>query len=210
MLYGDASYTLKTGLGINPLVGAQFMREWNSNSLLNSSLGASAVNGVQGNSVNSTAWGVQAGFNYEILPSFLGQGQLTWSYNEILAHAGNVGGGAIVSPYTVGYATDPLYTTSMIRGLVEMGPGTGWKVKWTQNLLHKQFLLMAAFARYHTYYKGNSNDAYVDLTYFPGGMFKGFSIRDRVEVANGGIASSPLNPGNKPFVYNRVMLTYAF
>ncbi|MEB8536893.1 hypothetical protein OW565_11945, partial [Acidithiobacillus ferriphilus] len=138
------------------------------------------------------------------------------SYNEILAHPGAVGGGAIISPYTVGYATDPLYTTSMIRGLVELGPGSGWKVKWTQNLFDKRFLLMAALAQYHTYYNGTSDDTYVDLTYFAPGKFKGLSIRDRVEVANGLDAYNGLqgngigfNRGHS-FIYNRVMLTYAF
>jgi hypothetical protein len=75
---------------------------------------------------------------------------------------------------------------------------------------------MAAFAQYHTYYNGVSNDAYVDLTYFVPGRFKGLSIRDRVEVANGLNAYNGLQPNgagfNKghSFIYNRVMLTYAF
>ena len=211
MFYGSGSYTLKTATGIDPLVGAQFVREWENNSLLNSRMGAQPVDNIIGNTVNGSAWGVQVGANFDIVPTILGKGQFTWSYNEIIPHLGAIGGGAIVSPYTIGYATDPLYTTSMIRGLVEMGPGDGWKVKWIQNILHKQFLWMAAFARYHTYYSGNSNDVYVDLTYFPAGMFKGLSIRDRMEVANGGLVhDAPLNPGNKTFVYNRVMLTYLF
>ena len=211
MFYSSGSYTLRTATGIDPLVGVQFVREWENNSLLNSSLGAQGVDNIIGNTVNSSAWGIQVGANFDIAPSIFGKGQLTWSYNEIVPHIGAIGGGAIVSPYTIGYATDPLYTTSMIRGLVEMGPGNGWKVKWIQNILHKQFLLMTAFARYHTYYNGNSNDAYMDLTYFPGGMLKGLSVRDRMEVANGGLVhDAPLNPHNKTFVYNRVMLTYMF
>ncbi len=212
MFYGSAQYTLKTATGIvDPLVGVQFVREWESNSLLNAGAGAQPVDNVIGDTVNSSAWGVQVGANFDIAPTILGKGQFTWSYNGIVPHVGAIGGGAIVSPYTIGYATDPLYTTSMIRGLVEMGPGDGWKVKWIQNILHKQFLWMAAFARYHTYYSGNSNDVYVDLTYFPGGMFKGLSVRDRMEVANGGLVhDTPLNPGNKTFIYNRVMLTYMF
>ncbi|MCL5980427.1 MAG: hypothetical protein M1488_07100, partial [Gammaproteobacteria bacterium] len=62
-----------------------------------------------------------------------------------------------------------------------------------------------AFARYHTYYSGNSNDTYLDVTYFPPGMVKGLSIRDRMEVSNGAV-----NPGGRFFVYNRVMLAYRF
>jgi hypothetical protein len=66
---------------------------------------------------------------------------------------------------------------------------------------------MAAFARYHTYLHGSGNDTYLDITYFPKGSLKGLSIRDRVEVNNGG---QYLAPNNRSFVYNRVMLTYQF
>lgn len=213
-IYADVNYTLKTGSGLDPFVAAQFNREWQNQSLLD----GSKINNspIAATSVNSTAWGAQVGLNYAAFSHALGNGQLAWSYNEILAQPGAVGGGAIISPYTAGYATDPLYTTSMIRGLVELGPGSGWKVKWTQNLFDKRFLLMAAFAQYHTYYNGTSNDTYVDLTYFAPGMFKGLSIRDRVEVANGLNAyngfqgnGAGFNKGHS-FIYNRVMLTYAF
>jgi hypothetical protein len=193
MFYGDANYTLKTGTGFNPFVGGQFVREYDSHSLL-------------GN-VNATAYGLIGGVHYQ---TGIGAGTLSFAYNAINPHgAAAYGHGAIVSPYTIGYATDPLYTTSMIRGLVETGPGNAWKVKVAQHF-NKEFLLLAAFAEYHTYYFGNSNDAYLDLTYFPGADFKdlkGLSIRDRVEISNGGIG---LNPGNQSFIYNRVMLTYLF
>ncbi len=206
IFYGDAQYTLKTGMGVDPFLGGQINREWDSQSLLNTSLGASAINRFKGNGVNSTAWGVIGGIDYDLKNPILGKGQLAASYNEILYHPGAVGGGAIISPYTVGYATDPLYTTSMIRGLVELGPGHGWKIKWTQNFLNKQFLFMAAYAQYQLQTLGQANDIYGDLTYFPQGFLKGLSIRDRVEVAHGG--GLPNNTGY--FIYNRVMLTYDF
>ncbi|WP_170153476.1 hypothetical protein [Acidithiobacillus sulfuriphilus] len=47
----------------------------------------------------------------------------------------------------------------------------------------------------------------MDISYFPKGSLKGLSIRDRVEVNNGG---QYLAPNNRSFVYNRVMLTYQF
>ncbi len=212
--YGDANYTVKTGTDFDPFIAAQIMRQWSNSSLLD---GTKINNSsIPATSVNNTSWGVQVGLNYSAFSNVIGKGQLAWSYNEILPHTGAVGGGAIVSPYTVGLATDPLYTTSMIRGLVELGPGNAWKVKWTQNLLDKSILLMAAFARYHTYFQGASNNTYLDVTYFLPGMFKGFSVRDRVEVSNGLCAyNGCLGNGagfNKShsFIYNRVMLTYTF
>jgi hypothetical protein len=45
-------------------------------------------------------------------------------YNKVEQETGSaIGDGSIISPFTASYATDPLYTTSMIRGLVEAGPG---------------------------------------------------------------------------------------
>ncbi len=206
MFYGNASYTLKTGLGIDPLVGVQFMREWDNNSLLN---GTNPDGGLspKGSSVNNTTWGVQAGFNYDLMPSVLGKGQLTWSYNQMLNHPSAIGGGAAISPFTVGYATDPLYTTDMIRGLVETGPGNAWKVKLTQNLLHKEFLFIAAVGKIDSYYNGNSTYTYADLTYFPR-FLKGFSIRNRTELSTGNVNAQ--NGSGNSFIYERLMLTYAF
>ncbi len=206
MFYGDADYTLKTGSVLDPFVGGQFMREWEANSFLNSSLGAGKIDGSAGNGVSSSAWGVQAGVKYDLDNAVLGKGELSWAYNQINYQAGAVGAGAIVSPYTVGYATDPLYTTSMIRGLVEMGPGNGWKVKWTQHFLSNQFQFSTAYASYHLHSLGNANDIYADLIYFPKGFFKGISVRDRVEVAHGDLSAAQ----GGYFIYNRVMLTYAF
>ena len=49
------------------------------------------------------------------------------------------------------------------------------------------------------------------ITEFTYPMLKGLSVRDRMEVANGGLVHDALlNPHNKTFVYNRVMLTYMF
>lgn len=204
MFYGDAAYTFKTGAGINPFIGAQVVREWDASSRLNgSNVGVGTIDGFKGNGVNSTVWGVKAGFDYDGGNAFLGKGAFTAAYNQIEYHPGAIGGGAVISPYTVGYATDPLYTTSMIRGLVEMGPGSGWKIGVAQHLLGNQFLFQTAYAQYHLQNAGYANDIYGDLTYFPQGFLKGLSIRDRVEVAHGDLSTGY-------FIYNRVMLTYDF
>jgi len=211
MFYTDASYTLKTGTGFDPFIGAQFVREWlGNNAFSQSGVGLSyPVSPNQGNyAVDSTAYGVQIGINTPSFGRIVNNGQVFLAYNAINPHAGTLGGGAIISPYTVGVVWDPLYTSSMIRGLVETGPGQAWKVKWTQNLFAKHILLMAAFARYHTYFSGVSNDTYMDLTYFPGGDLKGLSIRDRVEVSNGSLQNP--GAGKYSFIYNRVQLQYDF
>lgn len=212
MAYGDTSYALPLTGSVEPFVAGQFLREWNGNSLLNTNRSGNAVDGYKGNGVNATAYGFQVGIGYALNRPLLGKGTIALSYNGIPAHAGSIGDGTVVSPYTVGYATDPLYTTAMIRGLVELGPGDGKKIAITQHMLNNHVLAVIAFSRFDTKLNGNSNDAYVDLTYAFGKRLKGLSIRDRMEISN---ASYQFNNGaanNKghPFIYNRVMLQYKF
>ena len=199
MGYLEGSYTLKTGTGFDPFVGAQYVDESGSaNNFLVSN--SAALFGVPGTSVKSRVWGVTGGV---IIPN----GRIDLGYNKVGSEAGAVGGGAIISPYTAAYATDPLYTTSMIRGLVEMGPGHAWKAKVTYNLL-KNLQVIAAYAKYTTQYRGNSHDVYFDVIYNLGGYLKGLTLRNRWERSTGG--ANGLNPGNGSFTYNRVMIAYKF
>lgn len=207
MLHADVNYHYQNESGVEPYVEGQFVHEWEANSLLNSNAGylTNQIDGFTGNSVKTFAWGVRTGVNYDVGGSTLGEGNLSWAFNKIDYNAGAVGGGAIVSPYTNGYATDPLYTTSMIRGLVEMGPGNAWKVSWTQHLWDKRFRFTLSYADYHLQRAGGANDEYLDLVYSPKGVLEGLSIRDRLEVAHGNLG---VHKGH--FLYNRVMLTYSF
>ena len=198
MGYLEGSYTFKTGTGFDPFVGAQYVDESGSgNNFLVTN--HTALFGVAGSRVKSKVWGVTGGV---IIP----HGRIDLGYNKVGSESGAVGGGAIISPYTAAYATDPLYTTSMIRGLVEMGPGHAWKAKVTYNVL-QNFQVIAAYAKYTTQYRGNSHDVYLDLIYNLDGYLKGLTLRNRWERSSGGWN---LNPGNKPFTYNRVMISYAF
>jgi len=212
MFYGDASYTLDTGTALNPFIGGQFLRDWDGDSLLNADRFGTAIDGVKGNGVNATAFGLQVGLNYVLNSPGLGAGNIALSYNDVPEHRGSIGDGAIVSPYTVGYATDPLYTTALIRGLVELGPGDAKRIALTQHLFGDRIAAVVAFSRFDTKLNGGSNDTYLDLTYFPSGKFKGLSIRDRMEVSNASFEFNNGATGNKgdSFVYNRIMLQYDF
>ncbi|MDD2878109.1 MAG: OprD family outer membrane porin [Acidiphilium sp.] len=212
MAYGDASYTLNTGTAVKPFIGGQFLRETDSNSLLNVDRQGTAIDGYKGNGVDATAWGLQTGLDYVISHGIFGDGNIALSYNNLPYHQGAVGGGAIVSPFTVGYATDPLYTTATLRGLVELGPGDAAKIALTQNMFGDHVVAVVAFARFNTKLEGHNNEVDADLTYAPGGRFKGLSIRDRLEVSNASYIYNNGATGNRghSFVYNRVMLQYTF
>ena len=199
MGYVDGSYTFKTGTGFDPFVAAQYVTETggSNNTLVQTN---TKLFGVAGNNVKSRAWGADVGV---AIPN----GRFDVSYNKISQQAGAVGDGALISPYTAAYATDPLYTTSMIRGLVEQGPGHAWKAKAAYNFFDNKLQLVAAYAKYTTDLRGNSHDVYFDIIYNLDGYLKGLSLRNRWERSVGG---SGLNPGNQSFTYNRLMISYKF
>ncbi|WP_426663948.1 hypothetical protein [Rhodanobacter aciditrophus] len=199
MAYADGSYTFRTGSGLDPFVAAQYVRE---RAGAGSTLAQSQAKlfGVAGSKVGSRAWGADVGVH-------IPHGGFDLSWNRIARRDGAVGDGGLVSPYTAGWASDPLYTTSMIRGLVEQGPGRAWKARFVYGLLDERLQLAAAYAKYDTARSGRSHDVYFDTAYNFDGRLQGLSLRNRWERSIGGIG---LNPGNRPFVYDRVMIAYRF
>ncbi|MCK9187727.1 OprD family outer membrane porin [Acidithiobacillus sp.] len=201
MFYWSGHYALPTAFVLKPFVDAQFTRGWGAGEAFART--DTTLFGQPGQGVNSTNWGVKAGFQFP-------NGSLWWGYDATLHHAHALGGGAIISPYTVGYTADPLYVDSMIQGLVGVGPGHGWRVRAAYWVWHKQVQLTAGFSQFTTYFLGNSNWTHFNVSYFPQGMFKGLCLRDQVEVGNGGAAGLFPGSGQHSFVYNRVMMIYQF
>lgn len=197
MLYAQADETLPLTSPVKPFVGAQVVREWGSSNIFADTRthffgqpGTSADNLTLGGIAGLKAYGASLSVAYDRLQS---------------EGAGALGGGVLISPYTASYATDPLYTSSMIRGMVELGPGSSWKVTASEQAFQNQLTLTASFAEYHTDFNGKDSEAYFDVIYLPPGWLKGLSLRNRVEVANGRV-----NPGKRHFVYNRLIVAYSF
>jgi hypothetical protein len=197
MLYGQADETLALDSPVKPFAGAQAVREWGGSTVFTATgthlfgqPGTSAGNLTLGGVVGLKAYGAT----------------LSVSYDHLQAEgSGALGGGALISPYTASFATDPLYTSSMIRGMVELGPGNAWKVAASGQAFHDELTLMASFAEYRTSFNGNDSETYFDVIYLPPGWLKGLSLRNRLEIGNGRV-----NPGKRHFVYNRLMVTYSF
>jgi hypothetical protein len=198
--YAVGSYVFETGSGFDPVIGAQYLTQDYGADNRFTETGAKLF-GVGGDHVKSRVIGGDLGV---VIPN----GRFDIFYNKVAHEDGAVGGGALLSPYTTNYGTDPLFTTSMIRGLVEAGPGRAWKGKFTYDLFDKKLELTAAYAKYMTYYRGDSHDLYFDVIYHLDGYLKGLTLRDRWELSNGGVDN--LNPTNQTFVYNRVMIDYKF
>lgn len=174
---------------LRPLIGAQYVRETGS--------GAQYLGPV-----NATVYGAVIGVRRH-------KDQLTVGYNDLPAHAGAFGHGDVVSPYTTGYATDPLYTTSMIQGMVDRKTsGHAIKVTATAFFLRHRLRVIASFANYFNavyagYNAARTDETDVDITYFLSGAWQGLSVRDRIGIANH-------IPVVKHFLYNRVMVEYDF
>ncbi|WP_333677449.1 hypothetical protein [Dyella sp.] len=198
--FAMGSYVFDTGSGFNPVVGAQYLaQDYGADNRFTET--GTRLFGIAGNHVKSRVVGGDVGV---VIP----HGRFDLFYNKVAHEEGAAGGGALISPFTTNYASDPLYTTSMIRGLIESGPGHAWKGKFTYDLIDKKLELATAYAKYFTYYRGNSHDLYVDVIYHLDGVLKGLTLRNRWELSNGGINN--LNPTNKAFVYNRLMIDYKF
>jgi hypothetical protein len=197
LVYAQVDANLPTALAVKPFAGVQAVREWGGSNVFEKT--GTKLFGQPGLGVSAFAVGGILGVRFD-------DASLSAAYDRLQPEgAGALGGGALISPYTESFATDPLYTTSMIRGLVELGPGSSWKFTASKTALHKRLALTASFATYHTTFNGNVSETYFDVIYKPPGWIKGLSLRNRLEISNGHV-----NPGGGYFIYNRVMLAYAF
>ena len=197
LVYAQVNDTLTTEMSVKPFAGLQAVREWGGSNVFERT--GTRLFGQPGMAVSAFAFGGILGIKFD-------GASLSAAYDRLQPEGtGVLGGGALVSPYTESFATDPLYTTSMIRGMVELGPGSSWKLTASKTAFQKHLEFTASFAEYQSNYNGNDRETYFDVIYKPQGWIKGLSLRDRLEYSNGRV-----NPGGSYFMYNRVMLAYAF
>jgi len=197
MLYAQAQETLPLASPVKPFAGAQAVREWGGSNIFAAT--GTHFFGQPGTSVDNLTLGGVAG-----LKAY--GATLSVAYDRLESRGADaLGGGVLISPYTASYATDPLFTSSMIRGMVELGPGSSWKVAASEQAFGKELTVTASFAEYRTDFSGNDSETYFDVIYLPPGWLQGLSLRNRLEVGNGRV-----NPGKRHFVYNRLMVAYSF
>ena len=94
--------------------------------------------------ISSNFAGLQGTFNYSWF-------SLNVAYNNVWGPDSAYGNGAIVSPYTYGFATDPLYTTPYMAGLADLGTaGNAYRVSPTFNLLNGNLSIAPAYTIFNT------------------------------------------------------------
>ncbi len=190
MAYGSGSLHLSLQGTDFLIIGIQGLREWSQNS---TSLGVP---------VASSAYGAEVGLGFSA-------SRLILSYDRIPRAVTGFRNGGVVSPYTSGYATDPLYTTSMTAGLVEKGPGQALKLAWIQFFEHSFRVILSEAGYWTTPAYPNTHETDIDVTWFAGGPWRGLSIRNRLGIVTG-INGQYGTPDLGTFLYERLMLQYRF
>lgn len=109
-------------------------------------------------SINATYFGAQASLNYE----WFG---LALAANSVMGPTNSYLGGAIVSPYTYEIATDPLYTTSYMAGLVEKAAGSAIKITPSFNFMNNNLTFAPSYAYYSTVAVPSSQEYDLVITY---------------------------------------------
>ncbi|MFN8770964.1 MAG: hypothetical protein ACK5Z5_04335 [Neisseriaceae bacterium] len=96
-----------------------------------------------GDSVNSNMLGIQLEIDYKIVG-------LQLAYNNIWGPNNGYYNGNIISPYTYQIATDPLYTTGWMIGMIEKSAGQAYKIATPLNLLNNQLTIIPSYQYYST------------------------------------------------------------
>jgi hypothetical protein len=109
-------------------------------------------------SINSTYFGAQASFNYD----WFG---LALAMNSVMGPSNSYLGGNIVSPYTYEIATDPLYTTSYMMGMVEKAAGSAFKVTPSFSFMDNSLTFAPSAAYYSTVDIPSSQEYDMIITY---------------------------------------------
>ena len=225
LLWIDANYRWKTGTDFTPLFGFQFAQQNpDGANYLQNSCPLSPSNCY---AANTQAYGALVGMDTPWI-------QFTAAYNNIQAKQNTFQNGNLVSPYSWGYSTDPLYTTQMINGLIEKNTaGQAWKIAGTSWVMEKQIKVLLSYAQYYlagnnntggfygtanqgknasgngwaqtSYLNGTSNETDVDVTYF----FAKNTMWDGLSVRNRlGVAQGNGSRGHD--WYERFQIQYQF
>jgi hypothetical protein len=192
LIYADSNLKLKASDKLGFEIGVQGALQFGSDQNILSNNGLA-------NNINSNMLGLQLTMNYDWLELKLG-------YNNIWGPNDSFEGGNIVSPYTYSLATDPLYTTSWMLGLIDKSAGQAYKIAPTVKFLDDALEIGVSAARYNTVIMPASNEYDITFNYnVP--QIKGFTI-----FAGYGYIVQPLdsesNGGNN--FEGQIMLSYLY
>ncbi|GAC1304732.1 MAG: hypothetical protein NVS2B3_00750 [Vulcanimicrobiaceae bacterium] len=125
---------------------------------------------------------------------------------------GTFASGSIVSPYSDGYVTDPLFTAGLTTGVVETRSARAFKFglyyasedKHLAFYATRQYYEHVGFDQRNTQYETDADVIY-NFNKVGKGPYKGLSLRERYGVRN-----QPFIKANPSFDYVRTQLQYSF
>ncbi|EQD76678.1 outer membrane porin [mine drainage metagenome] len=190
MVYGTGALTLPVAQNLDLSLAFQALHEWSS-----------AGNLIH-TRVSGTVYGASLGFGSS-------GNRLTLSYDQIPVNPAVFHAGDLVSPYSAGYATDPLFTTSMIAGLVEKASGQAAKLGWSYFVGHTLRFILSEASYWTAPAFPDTHETDLDVTWYVPGRLRGLSLRNRLGMLQG-VNGQDGSPNLGTFLYDRVMITYRF
>lgn len=141
MWYADNQYTLQLSKNVSFIFGAQFVNQSSNGSAITSTLlkpdsTTQTLGGINSNAVG-LKWSIKAGDN-----------TTTFAYNNVFGAQNSYLGGGIVTPYTYGLETDPLYTTPALNSIAELGSGSAYLIKNSISFMDNSLKASLAFAQF--------------------------------------------------------------
>lgn len=135
LLYADSNLKLDATTDLNFNISMQAAIEGGTP---NNILFENGYGPVQSNMV-----GLQLSMNY----AWFG---LQLAYNNIWGPDDAYGGGGLVSPYTYQYATDPLFTSSWMQGMLEKSAGTAYRISTPLSFLNNNLIIGPSYTYFNT------------------------------------------------------------
>lgn len=143
MWYFDNHYHQSISKNVSMDFGIQLLNQTSSGDVFTSSTyqtiqgQIAQTPGVAGNAVGAE-WAINTGNNTLLL-----------AYNNVFGTPGSLLNGGIITPYTYGLETDPLYTTPALSSIAELGSGSAYLIKDTMHFLDNSLKASLAFAQFY-------------------------------------------------------------
>jgi hypothetical protein len=135
LLYADSNLKLSANQDLSFTIGAQAALERGTTRNVFYETGYGAV--------QSNMLGLQLAMKYDWLGLQLGYNNI-WGPNDAYT------GGGMVSPFTYQYASDPLFTTSWMQGMIEKSAGSAYKITMPLSFIDNNLIISPSYAYYDT------------------------------------------------------------
>lgn len=141
MWYADNSYNLKLSNDTSMDFAIQALNQASNGSSITSSTLAPGSTTQYLGGVNGNAVGAKINFNVP-------HNTFTIAYNSVFGTSNSYMNGGIVTPYTYGLETDPLYTTPALSSIAEFGSGNAYLIKDSMKFLDNKLKASLAFSQF--------------------------------------------------------------